>query len=94
MLYDIPMTIDKQTTEYWVYIARCADDTLYTGMTTDVERRINEHNTGVGAKYTRSRRPIVCVYKEQCDSRSGALKREAQIKRMSRKDKQRLFAVE
>lgn len=86
------MDIEVNITEYWVYIAKCADDTLYTGMTTDVERRIGEHNTGSGAKYTRSRRPITCVYKEQCESRSAALKREAQIKRLSRRDKQKLIA--
>ena len=76
---------------HWVYIARCSDGSLYTGMATDVDRRIDEHNDGKGAKYTRSRRPIEEVYREECASKSAALKREAAIKRLSRAEKLNLI---
>ena len=83
--------IDSQT--WWAYLVRCADDTLYAGITTDLERRVTEHNTGSGARYTRARRPVVLVYREQCDDRSSALKREAAIKRLSRADKLALISA-
>jgi putative endonuclease len=72
-----------------VYIARCADGTLYTGIARDVERRIAEHNAGKGtaANYTRSRRPVVLVYSEPAESRSAASKREYRIKQLSRAEK-------
>ena len=76
---------------HWVYIARCSDGSLYTGMATDVDRRIGEHNDGKGAKYTRSRRPVEEVYREECASKSAALKREAAIKRLSRAEKLNLI---
>jgi putative endonuclease len=72
-----------------VYIARCADGTLYTGIARDVEKRIAEHNAGKGASanYTRARRPVVLVYQEPADDRSSASKREYQIKQLSRAEK-------
>mgnify|MGYP000507111091 FL=1 len=71
-----------------VYIVECADGTYYTGITTDVERRINEHNYSFkSAKYTRSRRPVRLVYVEQSENRSTASRRESQIKKLSRKKK-------
>ncbi len=72
-----------------VYIARCADGTLYTGIARDVEKRIAEHNTGKGAaaNYTRARRPVVLVYQEAAADRSTASKREYQIKQLSRTEK-------
>lgn len=76
---------------YWVYILQCADDTLYTGITNDVERRVNTHNSGKGAKYTRGRRPVTIVYKEQCADKSAALRRELEIKAMPRQEKHRLI---
>ncbi len=77
----------------YVYILRCADDTFYTGSTTDIDRRIVEHNTSSrAAKYTRARRPVVLVYKEQVADISIARKREAEIKRMMRTEK--LFLVQ
>ena len=76
---------------YWVYILRCADGTLYTGSTTDVERRAAVHNQGKGAKYTRSRLPVTVVYREVCADRSTALHREAAIKRLTRAEKCRLI---
>lgn len=77
---------------WYVYILRCADGTLYTGVTTDVERRVEEHNGTVrGAAYTRSRQPVACVYTESCDGRSAALKREYRIKQLSREEKEGLI---
>ena len=68
---------------------RCADDTIYTGVAKDVQRRLLEHNEDnvKGAKYTRARRPVVLVYSELCDSRSSACKRESEIKKLSRAEK-------
>ena len=83
--------IDSQT--WWAYLVKCADDTLYAGITTDLERRVTEHNAGSGARYTRARRPVVLVYREQGDDRSSALKREAAIKRLSRADKLALISA-
>ncbi|NHM14910.1 hypothetical protein GMI68_09115 [Eggerthellaceae bacterium zg-886] len=76
---------------YWVYVVECADGTLYTGYTTDVERRVQEHNSGQGAKYTRSRRPVSCVHAEELPDKSAALRREAAVKRMTRAAKLRLI---
>ena len=72
---------------WWVYILRCADGTLYTGMAGDVERRFRTHSRGRGAKYTRSRLPLELVYREECESRSAALRREAAIKALTRSQK-------
>ena len=79
---------------YYLYIVRCADDTLYTGIATELERRIEEHNNSTkGAKYTRTRRPVTLVYHETFDDRSSASKREYEIKkRMSRAEKLALIA--
>ncbi len=74
--------------EYFVYFARCKDGSLYAGYTTDVTKRIEEHNMGkYGAKYTKSRRPVVLAYQEQCVDRSSAMKREAQLKQLTREQK-------
>ena len=72
---------------YWVYMLRCRDGSLYTGSTTDVERRCALHNAGKGAKYTRSHGPVEVVYREACADRSAALRREAAIKRLTRSEK-------
>jgi putative endonuclease len=74
---------------YFVYILQCADDTLYTGIATDIDRRLDEHNSSEkGAKYTRSRRPVSLVYSESFPDRSSASRREYEIKKkMSRADK-------
>ncbi len=78
---------------WFVYILRCADDTLYTGITTDTDRRLNEHNQAkIGAKYTKVRRPVTLVYTEICRSRMEAAKREACIKKLSRQEKMILVA--
>jgi predicted GIY-YIG superfamily endonuclease/predicted RNase H-like nuclease len=74
-----------------VYMLRCADDTLYTGVTTDLQRRVNEHNTSnIGAKYTRNRRPVELIYFENCDEKKDAMRREYAIKQLSRKEKLKL----
>ncbi len=70
---------------YYVYILECSDKTLYAGWTNNIEKRVQEHNNGAGgAKYTRSRRPVKLVYIETCSCLSEALKREIQIKKLSR----------
>ncbi|MDD5008310.1 MAG: GIY-YIG nuclease family protein [Syntrophorhabdaceae bacterium] len=72
----------------YVYILKCSDKTLYTGSTNNIEKRIKEHNNGKsGAKYTRARRPVKLVYVETCSTLSNALKREAEIKKLSRAQK-------
>ena len=78
--------------EYFVYIVKCSDDTLYTGIATDIQRRLAEHNNSEkGAKYTRVRRPVELVYSEVCEDRSGASKREYAIKKLPRKAKLELI---
>lgn len=77
---------------YVVYILRCADGTLYTGVTNDPSRRVRLHNAGKGAKYTRGRGPVSIVYSTACASRSDALKRELAIKRLTRAQKEALVA--
>ena len=74
-----------------VYMLRCADDSLYTGITTDVSRRCDQHNAGTASRYTRSRLPIRLVYEEDVTSRSLALKREAAMKALSRMEKESLI---
>lgn len=74
-----------------VYIVECADGTLYTGYTTDVERRVEEHNAGDGAKYTRGRQPVELVHVETFSSQSAALQREYAIKQLRRAAKERLI---
>ena len=76
---------------HWVYVLQCADGTLYTGYTTDVERRVAEHAAGEGAKYTRGRTPVELVHVEGFDTRSAALSREREIKARSRAGKERLL---
>lgn len=77
---------------YTLYILRCADNTLYTGITVDIEIRLIEHNTSAkGAKYTRSRRPVSLAYHEECVDKSSALKRELTIKKMTRSQKEQLL---
>ena len=75
----------------FVYILRCADGTLYTGWTNDMQKRLAAHNDGRGAKYTRSRRPVLLVYEEECEDKSAALRREAALKRLSRAEKLKLI---
>lgn len=76
---------------WYLYILRCVDGTLYTGITTDVEARLEAHRSGKGAKYTRGRGPLELVYREECEDHSQALKRELAVKAMSREEKQNLI---
>ncbi len=76
----------------FVYILRCGDGTLYTGSTTDISRRLRAHQSGKGAKYTRSRLPVALVYLERAADWSAALRRETAIKRLPRKKKLELAA--
>lgn len=76
---------------HYVYVLECADGTLYTGYTTDPERRVREHNAGEGARYTRGRTPVELVYTEEYDTRSAAMSREYEIKQLSRSEKQTLL---
>ena len=80
--------------DHHVYVLECADGSLYTGYTTDVERRVAEHDAGEGAKYTRGRTPVELVHTESFDSRSAATRREHEIKALSRAAKERLVAGE
>ena len=74
----------------YTYIVKCCDNTLYTGWTTDLDRRIEAHNSGKGAKYTRSRRPVELIYAERFDTTQEAMRREWEIKQLSREEKLRL----
>lgn len=78
--------------QWCVYILRCGDDTLYTGITDDFEKRLAAHRSGKGAKYTRGRAPLEPVYQETCASKSEALKREYEIKHLTRMQKLALIA--
>ena len=75
----------------YTYILECKDGTYYTGWTTQLEKRIKEHNEGKGAKYTKARRPVTLIYYEVFDSKSEAMKRECEIKKMSRSEKSKLI---
>lgn len=75
----------------YVYILECSDKTYYTGWTKDLQKRINMHNNGKGAKYTRGRLPVKVIYFEQYITKSEAMKREYKIKKMSRKEKEKLI---
>ncbi|HID68872.1 MAG TPA: GIY-YIG nuclease family protein [Desulfobacterales bacterium] len=82
----------KSEQSWFTYLLRCKDQTLYTGITTDLTQRLHDHNfTAKGAKYTRGRRPVKLVYSEEFPSRATAARREYQIKRLSRKEKEQLI---
>lgn len=76
----------------FTYIVECSDHTLYTGWTNDLEKRIQAHNDGKGAKYTKTRRPVRLVYFETFSTKEEAMSREYRIKRLSRKEKEQLIA--
>ena len=79
-------------TDHYVYVLRCADDTLYTGYTTNPARRTAEHDAGDGAKYTRGRAPVELVHVERFDTKSGAMSREYAVKQLSRAEKESLVS--
>ncbi|MCH8841025.1 MAG: GIY-YIG nuclease family protein [Planctomycetes bacterium] len=82
---------DSAANAWFVYILRCVDGSLYTGITNDLIRRCEQHNSGTASRYTRSRLPVVLVYQEAQGSRSVALKRELEIKARSRQEKESLI---
>ncbi len=90
-----PEEHNKENKHFFVYLLRCSDGTLYCGWTTDIKRRLEAHNSDKaskrGAKYTRARRPVELVYFEELDSKSSAMKREYEIKQLSRAEKLRLI---
>ena len=79
------------STKHYAYLLKCSDDSLYAGYTTDIDRRENEHNKGVGSKYTRPRQPSTIVHYEVFDTRSEAQSREAAIKKLTRLEKEKLI---
>jgi predicted GIY-YIG superfamily endonuclease len=82
-----------RTSTWFVYVLRCADGTLYTGITKDLARRTKQHNAGTASRYTRSRRPVKLVYQEPHRNQSLALRREAAIKKLTRRQKVALIGV-
>ena len=90
----ITVFIKANFVAWFVYILRCADDTLYTGITTDKTRRLKQHNKGIAAKYTRVRTPVEMVYSENSENRSDATKREMAIKKLTRRQKLTLIKME
>ncbi|MBR6595323.1 MAG: GIY-YIG nuclease family protein [Oscillospiraceae bacterium] len=76
---------------WYLYILRCKDGSLYTGITTDVEKRLEAHQSGKGAKYTRGRGPLELVYREECGDHSAALRREIEVKALPREGKLNLI---
>lgn len=82
-----PVFIDSMEKDWFVYMIECVDGSLYTGITVDIVHRLEVHRSGKGAKYTRGRGPLTVRYLEKCESYSQALRREAQIKRLPRKEK-------
>lgn len=87
----MPPPTQDPATLWSVYIVRCVDGSLYTGITNNMERRFQQHNAGTASRYTRGRLPVVLVYQEKQESRSVALQRELEIKSMSRPQKEKLI---
>lgn len=85
------MTHNRDESMWYVYLLRCSDDSLYCGITTDLDRRVEEHNRGEGAKYTRGRTPVELVYHETAEDRGAAAQREYEIKQMDRSGKEKLI---
>ncbi len=85
------MTEQNKTKSWWVYLLRCNDNSLYAGVTTDINRRVEEHNNSkLGAKYTRARRPVYLAYFEKACNKSIACKREYQIRHLPKRKKEQL----
>ena len=76
----------------YTYMLKCSDGTLYTGRTNDLEKRVEAHNSGKGAKYTKARRPVELAYYEEFETKEQAMKREYAVKQLGRKEKQELIA--
>ena len=91
MQFQASLGMDKIKQSWKLYILECGDGSLYTGITLDIERRLTEHQSGKGAKYTRGRAPLRLVYSEVCGTKSAALLREMAVKKMSRAGKMGLY---
>ena len=78
---------NKKAARWFLYIAECSDKTWYTGITTDIARRLRQHNAGTASRYTRSRLPVSIIYRKSCRSKSAALKKELAVKAMTREEK-------
>lgn len=83
-----PLKTGKRSARWWLYVLRCADGTLYTGITTDLRRRLLQHNSGTASRYTRGRLPAALVHQERCRDKSSALKKEFRIKALPRREKE------
>ena len=83
--------MENQESANYTYILRCKDDSLYTGWTNNLEKRIQNHNAGKGAKYTKTRRPVKLVYYEEHETKNEAMSREYAIKQLTRKEKENLI---
>lgn len=83
---------EQKSSDWFVYMVQCSDRSLYTGIAIDVSSRVARHNEGAGARYTRSRRPVELVYTEPAEDKGAALRREAEIKRLSASEKRSLVA--
>ncbi len=86
-------TPDVPGPAWFLYILKCGDGSLYTGVTTDIDRRLKMHREGKASRYTRTRRPVELVYREECGSRSQALARECAVKSLPRAKKEKLFGA-
>ena len=95
MLKNHPMQKNDNSSNWYVYLVRCRDNSLYTGIAKSPEKRVAEHNADnqLGAKYTRARRPVKLVHQEKLSSRSQAAKRESEIKRLSKQQKELLISA-
>ena len=90
---EFPQVLRIMDQIWYLYILSCGDGSLYTGITTDVEKRLEAHRQGKGAKYTRGRGPLTLRYQEVCGTHSQALRRELAVKKLSREEKERLIAA-
>jgi predicted GIY-YIG superfamily endonuclease len=84
----LPKNRGKTSSRWHLYILKCSDNTFYTGITNDLQRRLVMHNSGKASRYTRSRLPVILIYQERCQNRSSALKKECRMKSLSRKEKE------
>jgi putative endonuclease len=89
---ELPAPSATEGTIWSLYILECCDGSFYTGVTTDIDRRLREHQKGMASRYTRTRRPIVLVYQEECGTRSQSLARECAVKSLSRPRKEELVS--
>lgn len=83
---------ERKATPFFVYLLRCNDGSLYCGITNDLDKRVKTHNSGKGAKYTRSRLPVVLVWSAGHPTKSSALRQEAEIKKLKKKQKEKIVA--